>query len=297
MNRGVLRFAFLVVFFLFLFALLLIRGFKDKSEEISASLEEKAKNCFLLAVALPFKENKSSEKKIFFTEKRIHEWVSSIKNRFANKKVLFYLPLYRTKDSRWLIAGKEFFSTPRGPVKISHENLLDIHKILNFSSEETPLTLKDFLFHFPEEELFLEVFETDERKAEKSLRQLIKEKTLFITSNNKKLLDILFHSKNFKIFYSLRYFMRFQFLKVFPGETALPGSGLVIPFSFSPSSAVIERIQRQGKMVFLKSLKPWRQFDRSLKAPVDGIIISSSSLEKVNFQDRLCPQLEVNGAI
>ena len=274
-----------------LFLFLLTWEFKREKQEQSSSLEREVyKNCLILALSPSFKESKGSGEKIFFTKKTIKRWVSSLKNRFKSQVILFYLPLHRTKDNRWLIVEENFFSTPTGPVKISHKNFSDILKLLGFSSGEGPVSLRDFLSYFPGEKLFLEVFETDERKGGESLSQLV-QTPVFITSDNEKLLQVLSYSKNFKTFYSLRYLMRFQFLKVFQRETAFPGSGLVIPYSFSPSLSTVEKIKQQGKMVFLKSLGRLPDSFSPLKAPVDGVILSSS-FEKFHFQNSLCSRFD-----
>lgn len=277
------------MFFLFL----LTWEFKGENQERSSSLEREVyqKNCLFLIFSPSFEEGKGSGEKNFLTRKAIKRWVSSLKNRFKTQVILFYLPLHRTKDNRWLIAGENFFSTPTGPVKISHKNFSDIFKLLGFSLREGPVSLKDFLSYFPGEKLFLEVFETDERKAGESLSQLV-QTPVFITSDNEKLLRVLSYSKNFKTFYSLRYLMRFQFLRIFQREMIFPGSGLVIPYSFSPSLSTLEKIKKQGQMVFLKSLGSFPASSSPLKAPVDGFILSSSSFEKFHFQNPLCSRLD-----
>ena len=272
-NLGILRFALLIGFFVCLFVL--VFRFKGQNEEISsfeAGLKKSGNsNCLLLAVSPYFEEKKVFKTKhpLFFTKNELSRWIISLKKNFKSQKFLLYLPLYRTKDNQWLISSKGFFSSPSGILKISHMDLQDIQKISNFSDKNPPMILKGFLQSFPKERLFLDVFETNAIKGVKYLSSLV-QTPVFITSDNERFLNLMSEFDNFKLFYSFKYLVRFQFLRMFQKELALPGSGLVIPDLFSPSVAMIKKIKRQDKMLFLKGQGSLRSF----KLPVDGIITS-----------------------
>ena len=293
MKSGVLRFAFLFIFFLFIFVILLMSDFKDWNQEKIQSFklekeEEEKPPCLLLAVSPYFEEKKEfgSKNILALAEKEFLQWGASLRNQFKNSEFLFYLPLSRTKDAQWLIFPKSFFSSDSDIIKISHWDFTDIQQMMKLPSEEVLMTLKRFLYHFPDAKVFLDVFETDAQKGSNLLNQMI-QTSVFITSKNERLLDFVSQTGKFKVFYSFKYLIRFQFLGLFQKKLLLPGSGIMIPAFFSATPLTIKKIKQQSKLVFLRWKDSLNGYNKSLAGSIDGIIISSRFLQQKEFMSTI----------
>ena len=259
MKSGSLRFAFLATGFLCVFFLLYEKNSPDKNPEVTETQRSKKSACLLLAASPYFTDGKKafgSQKFPFFTDKEIQEWATVLKKRFTERALFFYLPLYRTKDNRWLISSKGFFPSHPGFSKISHHKLSHIQNILQ--PEDSLATLKGFLQHFPKEKLFLNVFETDAEKAQKSLHLLIKQPA-FISSNNEPFLELISQERLFKPFYSFKYLIRLSLAGMVQRGFVTPGAGLLLPQEWLPEVTVREEIRQQGKMLFLKTSGPFKK--------------------------------------
>lgn len=286
MKSGSFRFSLLAIGLLCIFLFLCLRNFPDNNPETRKKL--KGSDCLLLAASPYFTNGRKvsgSQNLTFFTDKEIQKWAAALRKRFPDRILLFYLPLHRTKDQNFLISKKDFFPFDSGFLKISHHEFSYIQNILQPKNQLA--TLKGFLKHFPKADLFLDVFETDSQKAFKSLTPLIKQ-TVFISSNNEDLLDLLSKERLFKTFYPFKYLVRLALARLIQKDLAVPGAGLLLPQKWMPEAAVREILRQQKKMLFLKTTGPFKKTDQ-WKGFADGIIIPLKPRESVSLTSHICP--------
>ncbi|MCY4512147.1 MAG: hypothetical protein OXB86_00500 [Bdellovibrionales bacterium] len=196
-------------------------------------------------------------------------------------ELLFYLPLYPTKDKRWLIShtpSSKDRLMPQPPLtvknpsgNISHLSFKEIQK--QFPSP-LPLTLQDLLKQFPKQKWFLHLV-TDSLKG--SVESLTHQKEahskFYITSNNEKLLA-QFSKKQMAVIYNFRSLLRFQLLRVFLVEKlfSFPGQGLIIPSHLPLSPMTVKKIHHSGQWLFLKKESHIAELPPQNLTQVKGVI-------------------------
>ena len=251
---------------LFLYLLILIISTYPSSSP-SPSLSQKFNCSFFLGLKPPVTSHPSSS---LVLEKEFLSFASSLPHSLKKEFWGFVLPLFLTKEEKWVVSYKPFLFTHQGREEISYLSLTDIQ-----SSFQNPLLLEKVLALFPKEILFLRISTKDPEKVFKNLKFLYNRKNIFIASQNEILIQALLKdSAPFSIVHSFRSLVRLQFMnllglgKVF----SLPAQGIEIPSSFSSSSPLLKKLKKRGKLLYLEQEAPFSTIPPDLLLTLSGIL-------------------------
>ena len=267
MKAGFLRLILVNGFLgLFLYLILLMISTSPSSPP-SSSLPQESNCSFFLGLKPPLANHPSSS---LVLEKDFHSFTSSLPHSLKKEKWGFVLPLFLTKEEKWIVSYKSFLFTPQGREEISYLSLKDIQ-----SSFQNPLLLEKVLALFPKKILFLRISTKDPEKIFKNLKFLYNRKNIFIASQNEDLIQALVQdSAPFSIVHSFRSLVRLQFMNLLGLDKAffLPAQGIEIPSAFSPSSSLIKKLKKRGKLLYLEQEAPFSTIPSDLLLNLSGIL-------------------------
>lgn len=269
LKLGLLRLLTILIPLFFLFLALALTS-------LYTPLPSKKKDllCPFMLIVLPPLKNTTESSSPWLQNSRFFQTVRSDFNteEYPSLELLFYLPLYPTKDKRWLVfqtslsssqmkALRQLPKTPLPPLKnrttsYSPENIssFTFNEIKKQHFPHTPLTLRDLLSQFPKQKWFLHLMIAHPQDSFESPTDQKEMSSLFyITSNNENLLKQL-SEKQMTVIYNFRSLLRFQLLRVFLLERlfSFPGQGLIIPSNLPLSPTTMKRLIHSNQWLFLK---------------------------------------------
>lgn len=193
------------------------------------------------------------------------------KSKFLREENLgFALPLFLTKDKKWLVSYKSFLFTPQGRAEIAHLSLKDIQELFG-----RPLLLTEVLERFPKKTLFLIINTRNPERAFKNLKFIYARKNTLINSENEELILALSRETTvLSLVHSFRNLVRFQLMNLLglSGVLPLSAQGILVPSYFALSQKTVRQLKSQEKNLYLEIKNSLQDISPSLQPFLSGIL-------------------------
>lgn len=232
----------------------------------------------LFPAKIPSQEDKEflpvASKKDFFEHYQNHQ-ASFQKNRIHPQALMMALPISLTKDTAWIVSNKSFILSSKAQrTEISHLNKKDLQDLFFKKYKKSPLFLQDVLKAFHSPPLFLKIKGKKDLKALELFNNY--PNPLYLFSRNEKLLnEIPFKSPHLFLIYPFKKLIQFQVLSLFQltSYISLPGQGILIPSSLSPSFKTLSLIKNANKILIGES-STYDLLPEALVKNMDGFVTS-----------------------